>query len=193
MNRLPLAICLALLLPAALLSCGQPPAAPEQAAPPAPAAHGPAPSDAAVHDAPVPEAAHAAAAHDTHDTHDTHVAAPHDVATPAQRWLADAALSRGMHRVRAATEALARGEREPLALQDVKGIAGELRLAVNDMIANCKLEPAPDAALHTLLARVLGASRTLDEAGFDAGALAELRAVLARYPELFDDAAWIAP
>ena len=60
------------------------------------------------------------------------------------------------------------------------------------MFAECKLEPEPDAALHPLLARVLVAADTLSTSGFDADALADLQAVVARYPLLFDDPAWSA-
>ena len=49
-----------------------------------------------------------------------------------------------------------------------------------------------DAALHPLLARILVAASTLSESGFDAAALTELKAVVARYPLLFDDPAWSA-
>jgi hypothetical protein len=60
------------------------------------------------------------------------------------------------------------------------------------MIARCRLDPAPDAALHPLLARVLQASARLAGGEFDAAALAELEAVLQRYPLLFEDAGWSA-
>lgn len=153
MNRLSLALCLALL--------------------PLPALAG--------------EHAHAQAA----DPHAQEATAPaHDAAAPATRWRPDAPLSRGMQRVRAATAALEHGEHGHLDAAQVQGIAAELRAAVDEMFANCRLEPEPDAALHPLLARVLGASRALAAGEFNQDALDELRAVLARYPVLFDDAAW---
>lgn len=136
------------------------------------------------------EHAHAEAA-DQH-AHETPAPAP-DAAVPATRWQPDAPLSRGMQRVRAATAALEHGEHGHLEPGQVQGIAAELRAAVDDMFANCRLEPEPDAALHPLLARVLAASGALAGGEFDAAALDDLRAVLARYPELFDDAAWMAP
>jgi hypothetical protein len=69
----------------------------------------------------------------------------------------------------------------------VQAIAAELKSAVETMFVECRLDPAPDAALHPLLARVLQASQVLSERGFDATARDELRAVLARYAELFDE------
>lgn len=115
-----------------------------------------------------------------------------DEALPTQRWTPDAPLSRGMLRVRAATASLEHGSHAHLDQAQVRNIAAELKSAVDMMFAECKLDPEPDAALHPLLARVLVASATLSESGFDAAALADLQAVVARYPLLFDDPAWSA-
>lgn len=135
--------------------------------------------------------AHAAdPADDAHAAHAAQAAA--DDALPSRRWTPDAPLSRGMQRVRAATATLEHGSHGHLDEAQVRNIAAELKSAVEMMFAECKLEPEPDAALHPLLARVLVASNTLAESGFDAEALAELQAVLARYPRLFDDPAWSA-
>ena len=132
---------------------------------------------------------HAAApAEDVHATHAAHA----DEALPARRWTPDAPLSRGMQRVRAATATLEHGSHGHLDDGQVRNIAAELTSAVEMMFAECKLEPEPDAALHPLLARVLVASHALSESGYDADALADLQAVLARYPLLFDDPAWSA-
>lgn len=155
------------------------------------AAHGadgahdtPAARDAtAPHDA--PGAVDATAPHDAHDVH----AAPADPATPAMRWPADEPLARGMRRVRAATDALAHAKHDHLNAAQVKAIAAELKSAVDGMFAECRLAPDADAALHPLLAKVLGASRTLSAGTFDAVALADLQAVLARYVELFEEPA----
>jgi hypothetical protein len=121
--------------------------------------------------------------------HDAHGQAP----TPAVRWQADEPLARGMQRVRAATLALAQGVHGHLEVVEVQAIAGQLDAAVRDMFAQCRLEPQPDAALHPLLARVLQASSALADGRFDAHAFAELEAVLARYPLLFEDASWSTP
>ncbi len=145
-------------------------------------AHDPSDAPAGAHaGAKAGEAAHAA-----------HAPAPPaaDAPLPAGApWPADEPLSRGMARVRAATTALdhaAHGHLDPV---QVKGIAAELRSAVQMMFAECRLEPAPDAALHPLLASVLDAAGALEQ-GFDARALESLQAVVARYPALFVDAAW---
>jgi hypothetical protein len=158
------------------------------------------PALAATRAAGEPPAAHAAhAAHADHAVHEAHAghgdAADADAdadALPGTRWVPDAPLREGMRRVRAATEALSHAGHGHLDPVQVKAVAVELEAAVQDMIARCQLAPAPDAALHPLLARVLQASAALAEGQFDAAVLADLEAVLARYPQLFDDAGWSA-
>ncbi|HEX4854900.1 hypothetical protein [Arenimonas sp.] len=111
-------------------------------------------------------------------------------ALPETRWAPDAPLREGMRRVRAATSALSHAAHGHLDEAQVQAVAVELEAAVQDMIARCQLAPEPDAALHPLLARVLRASAALAAEGFDPAVLTELEAVLARYPQLFEDAGW---
>ena len=137
------------------------------------------------------EPPHDPASHEAHAPpagHETHAPPP-----PAVRWQADEPLARGMRRVRAAKQALAHGAHGHLDPAQVRAIAATLDAAVQEMFAQCRLAPEPDAALHPLLATVLRASARLAPGRFDAAALAELEAVLARYPRLFDDATWTAP
>lgn len=128
-----------------------------------------------------------------HDTGHGHGPATDEVAAPATRWKADAPLAAGMQRIRVATQALAHGQHGHLDAAQIRALSAELRAAVRDMFANCKLAPEPDAALHPLLARVLAASESLDDGKAAAAVIAELESVLARYPQLFEDAAWDAP
>jgi len=121
------------------------------------------------------------ASHDAHDAHEP------SAANPADRWPADAPLVRGMSRIRTVADALVHASHGHLDAAQVQALAAELKSAVETMFIECRLEPAPDAALHPLLARVLAASQALSDGNFDADALAELRAVLARYAELFED------
>ncbi|MCX7032379.1 MAG: hypothetical protein NT046_00175 [Arenimonas sp.] len=129
------------------------------------------------------------AAHAPPAEHDARGQAP----AHAVRWQADEPLSRGMQRVRTATQALAHGAHGHLERAQIQAIAGQLEAAVQDMFTQCRLEPEPDAALHPLLARVLQASARLADGRFDPQAFAELEDVLARYPQLFEDATWSPP
>ncbi len=130
-------------------------------------------------------------------SHDAHAPSAgqdaQDAPAPAVRWQADEALALGMQRVRAATQSLSNGAHGPLESAQVRAVAAELDSAVQGMFALCRLAPEPDAALHPLLARVLQASARLAKGRFDAQALADLEAVLARYPLLFEDATWSTP
>lgn len=110
-------------------------------------------------------------------------------ADPAVRWKADEPLRVGMRRVRAATEALSRAAHSHADAARTTAIADELKAAVAMMFAQCQLAPAPDAALHPLLAEVLRVSTELS-GGQDATALEALQAVLARYAVLFEDSGW---
>jgi hypothetical protein len=112
-----------------------------------------------------------------------------DPAAAAARFVADEPLSRGMARVRAATDLLAHAAMGHMDATQVKAQAAELKSAVDTMFAECKLEPAADAAVHPLLARVLTASAAMADGEYDAAAHADLKAVLVRYAELFDDPA----
>lgn len=102
----------------------------------------------------------------------------------------DAPLHAGMLRIRAATEALEHAEHAQLDAAQIGALAAELETATLRIFAECKLEPAADAALHPLLARVLAASRALRAKPGDLAPIGELREVLRLYPLRFDDPEW---
>jgi|CXWL01.1.fsa_nt_gi hypothetical protein len=103
------------------------------------------------------------------------------------RWHADAPLREGMARIRKAHQALTALERGQLASDQVVTQADEILAAVNFMFANCRLAPEPDAALHPLLAQLLGASQALQKQPSDPAPVAEVETALARYAQLFDE------
>lgn len=128
----------------------------------------------------------APAAHAEH----AHAAAPAAEVPAGKRWATDAPLRDGMRRVRQAVQALEHAEHgHPDAAQSAN-VAKLIDGAVNDMIANCKLEPDADAALHGLLAKFLvGANAARTGQGIPA-ALADMQGALQKYPRLFDDPTW---
>lgn len=105
----------------------------------------------------------------------------------AQYWVADASLREGMLRVAKATAALEHLQHGHLDATQVRALAGQIKAAVDFMFANCRLDPAPDAALHPLLARLLVASQALHDNPTDAAPVTEMRAILARYQQVFRD------
>jgi hypothetical protein len=98
-----------------------------------------------------------------------------------------------MRRVRQGVQALEHSQHGHLNAAQMANIGGLIDGAVNDMIANCKLQPDADAALHGLLAKFLvGANAARTGQGLPA-ALADMQDALQRYPLLFDDPTWDVP
>jgi hypothetical protein len=114
--------------------------------------------------------------------------APAPALAAGPRWRADPPLRAGMARVRTLTDAFAHAEHGHLDRAQELALAEQLDATVNTIFAECRLEPAPDAALHPLLARLLAVGTAVRARPADAATVAELRAVLARYAQLFDDA-----
>lgn len=131
-------------------------------------------------------------AQSSHDgqAHASH-ALPSSMQVPAHRWATDASLRDGMQRIHRAVGELAHYEHGHMDAAGAARIADAIDAAVNDMIANCKLAPEADAALHGLLAEFLAGAKALREAHEPPLAkIAQMRDALARYPQLFDDPQW---
>lgn len=125
-----------------------------------------------------------------------HSAAPADGAVasaPAsgERFAVDAPLQEGMGKIRAAIASLEHHEMGHLSDEQVIAQANEIEAQVQFLIANCKLDPAADAALHGIIGKLLEAAKALKDKPADATPVASLRAALAEYPRLFDDATWL--
>lgn len=119
--------------------------------------------------------------------HAGHAPARTPAAPPGARWQADAALTRGMQQLRELSHALQSlpADPEPTA---VAALGEQVEATVHMLFAECRLEPEPDAALHALLAQVLGARRQLGTEDTDpAAAQATLEQVLHEYAERFVD------
>lgn len=137
------------------------------------------------------EVAHQRDDHAAHDAHAAH-AIP-EVVDDHVRWQPDQPLREGMRRMATAVEALGHHEHAHLDAAQVRGLAQEVNGAAAYMFANCTLEPEPDAALHGLLAQLMGGARSL-AANPDATApIAPMRGALADYARLFDDPEFVPP
>jgi hypothetical protein len=99
------------------------------------------------------------------------------------RFATDAPLREGMARLRLAADSVSVHASDA----QVQAAAREVRAAVNSILAQCKLPPDADAALHPLLARSLAASQALEARPGDRGPSADLQAVLMSYEALFDE------
>jgi len=89
-------------------------------------------------------------------THDHGTAAPAKVRLEAGRkWAADAPLRDGMSRIRALVEPqLAPAHAGKVNATQYAALAGRIETEVGGIVANCKLEPEADAALHAVIAEI---------------------------------------
>ena len=130
------------------------------------------------------------AAHHDHAAHAGHDAKPQ---VPAQRWATDAPLRAGMRNLREATETLNHYEMGHLDDVQRDNAVAKIDAAIKDMIANCKLKPEADAALHGLLATFIAGANAARAGKFGKAELAPMQDALAQYPQLFDDRDWGKP
>lgn len=131
-----------------------------------------------------------AQAQHAHEDHDATTAAP---ANPAQRFETDAALREGMGRIHEALKELRHYEMghmpESIAVEKVQ----EIQSAIDYLFANCKLPADADAALHTILAPLLGAVQAFEKNPKDMAAVAGMRDAANNYPHRFKDPDWPLP
>jgi hypothetical protein len=129
------------------------------------------------------------------NAHD-HGHAPAAKPLPAgKRWATDTPLRESMARIRAAFEpklgAIHNGK---LAPADYKALAQATEAQVANIVANCKLPPDADAALHGVLAQIGEGSEAMSgKAGMKPrdGALKVVKA-LGEYGRTFDHPGWKA-
>lgn len=123
--------------------------------------------------------------HAHHENSDT-ATAP----TPAQRWPTDAPLRAGMANVRTSVEALRYVEVNNISREEALAEVAMIDQSIDHIMANCKLDPDADAALHGVIAKLIHGSAGLKSDLKDAAAIAELRAALLEYQRLFNDPDW---
>lgn len=134
-----------------------------------------------------------AAPPDPHAGHHAHTPADAGAAAaPAQRWVADLPLRQGMAAIRVAVDALAHGEHGHLDAKQTVALAGQIETQVGRIVAECKLEPRADAALHVIIARLMQGASALKADPANTAAIASLREALQAYPKQFDDPDWPA-
>ncbi|MEO8811070.1 MAG: DnrO protein [Rhodanobacter sp.] len=116
------------------------------------------------------------------------------VPVPARRWIPDASLKIGIRRAHVAVDQLKHHEMGHMSEPMVRDRAREVEDAVTFMFAHCKLAAKPDAALHGILVPLFAAAKSLEaDPHNNVGAVAEMRAALARYPQYFSDPGWSQP
>lgn len=108
-------------------------------------------------------------------------------ARTGQRYATDAPLREGMGRIRQSVLALEHAQHGPIGPEHAVLLADGIKRDVDFLIANCKLEPAADAALHGIIARLLQGAAALKADARDVPAIKLMRAAVADYALVFDD------
>lgn len=109
---------------------------------------------------------------------------------PAQRYATDAPLRKGMAEVRAAVDALGHYERGHMGAEQAVTFATTIQEQVAYLVANCKLEPQADAALHRIIAKLGAGAQALKNDPTHLAAIPPMREALADYRRSFDDPAF---
>jgi hypothetical protein len=112
-------------------------------------------------------------------------AAPSDT---AQRWTADATLRRNMRGIRAAVEALGHYEHGHMGPEQAVTVAAKIEDHANEIIAQCKLPPDADAALHAILVPLMSGAAALKQDPKRLEVIAPMREALVQYERQFDHA-----
>jgi hypothetical protein len=131
--------------------------------------------------------AHAAhAAHAAHGAHAAHAVGAQPQA-PAHRYATDASLRNGMADIRSVVGMLEHAGHGHLDAMQVRKLAASIERSIGGIVANCKLDPQADAALHGIIGRLGAGVAALKERPGDAAPVARMREALEDYARMFDD------
>lgn len=120
----------------------------------------------------------------------------HEVVVPqlndGRRWRTDAPLREGMERIREAVTAADASARRAggMDAEAARSLAAAVDETIAYMISNCRLEPAADANLHMLLARLSFGAAAIRANPRSTTGLPSLLDVLEVYPRYFEHAGW---
>lgn len=135
-------------------------------------------------------------AQEAHDHGDEHEHAGHGemqlTLDHGQRWETDAPLREGMERIRVAVNKAQQADGKKLNSARAKILATATEEGIAFMFENCNLEPAPDANLHILLARLSAAATAVKADPIAADGLPQMLEVLDLYPQYFNHPKWQA-
>lgn len=106
---------------------------------------------------------------------------------PAQRWRADAPLREGMGRIGRAVATFQHYEHGHMDPAQAVALATLVEQDIQFLVANCKLEPAADAALHVIIAKLSLAAQAVKADPGDRSTIPSMREALRDYERQFDD------
>ena len=105
----------------------------------------------------------------------------------SQRRATDAPLREGMQGIRAAVDALGHYEHGHMGPEQAAILADQVQGHVNDIIANCRLAPEADAALHAIIVPLMTHAAALEANPAKLDAIPPMRQALSDYAARFDD------
>lgn len=108
-------------------------------------------------------------------------------AAPAKRFATDATLREEMKGIRASVEGLGHYEHGHIGPPQAIELASAIEGHVRTIVANCKLPPDADAALHAIVVPMVQHAGALKKDPTDLAPIAGLRDALAAYDRQFQD------
>ncbi|MGY0505399.1 hypothetical protein [Luteimonas sp. e5] len=125
---------------------------------------------------------------------DVHAHATELPPVPQQPWATDAPLRQGMDAIaEAVTRAQDARTNGAFDADQAAALAREIETQFHFMLANCKLEPEADVALHALLAQIVAASQAVKKNPGNTSDFDAMTHVLMEYPRYFDHPSWRYP
>jgi hypothetical protein len=122
-----------------------------------------------------------------HHAHEHAAAVATQATTPAVRYATDAPLRKGMADIRIAVGMLEHAGHGHLDAAQVRNLAAGIERSIGTIIAECKLAPEADAALHGIIGGLGQGIAALKEHPEDTSPVAGMRAALDDYARMFDD------
>ncbi len=138
-------------------------------------------------------AAPLAGAQHAHEGHAAPATVPSaTAAAPSQRFAADATLRQEMADIRVAVNALDHYVHGHMAAEQAQALGTKVEDRVRHIIANCKLPPDADAAMHTIIVPLMQNAAALRKHPQDTTVVAPMRDALEAYARQFDDPGFAA-
>lgn len=114
-------------------------------------------------------------------------------AVQGERWETDAPLRAGMENIRVAVDALEHHEHGHMGPDPAVALATRIEQQIAYLVANCKLEPRADAALHVIIAELGASAQALKANPADRSAIPPMRHALQSYSLQFNDPVQSSP
>jgi len=126
--------------------------------------------------------------HDEHADHAGHGASNEKLTlNDGKKWATDEPLRAGMSRMHSAVIPVYKAFNDKtITAEQAQGLATTIKTEIDLIFQNCKLEPKADAALHIVLAELLGGKAAIEANPSDPEGVPRIVNALHSYSEYFD-------